>query len=329
MAVPLVVCVGFGCGGQPAERPDALRGVRDAERAAQPTGARAPEPSGRTAAMLDGQPITWDELRPVLGEAAGAAALREVALDRLLAAECTQRGVTISAADVDAERRLLLATLSQDAGASAGDAERLLERVRASRGLGDVRFGRLLERNARMRKLVAPGVQVSDEEVAQAFEMRHGAKYRTRVIVVPTQARAAELRGQIEGAADRLSAFAAAAARHSTDPSAARGGVSEPISPVDPAYPAAVRYELRGMKTGDLSQVVAADRGYALLFLEEEIPADGAALADKAEGIRAEVRTRRERLAMDDLARRLLGSANLVAMDRSLGWSLRSGAGGQ
>jgi parvulin-like peptidyl-prolyl isomerase len=303
-----------------------MRGVRNAERAAQPTEARAPEASGRTAAVLDGIAITWDELKPVLAEAAGATSLREVALDRLLAAECDARAVKVSADEVAAERRLLLAAVSQDAGASAGESERLLERVRTSRGLGDVRFAQLLERNARMRKLVAPGVQVSDEEVAQAFEMRHGKKYRARVIVVPTQARAAELKGQIEGAADRLSAFAAAAARYSMDPSAARGGVSEPISPVDPAYPAAARYALKAMNVGDLSQVIAVDRGFALLLVEEVIPDDGASLADKAEGIRAEVRVRRERLAMDELARRLLGSANLVPMDRSLGWSLRSSA---
>ena len=67
-------------------------------------------------------------------------------------------------------------------GVSPDDAERLLDTIRKNRGLGEVRFARLLERNARMRRMVAPGVQVSQEEVAQAFRMLHGPKYRVRVI---------------------------------------------------------------------------------------------------------------------------------------------------
>jgi hypothetical protein len=298
--------------------------VREAERVAQPA-TRSPETGVRVAATFGGQSITWEELHPILAEAAGGVALQEVALDRLLAAETSSKSITIMPDDVAAERRLLIDTLAQEASATPDDAERLLARVRASRGLGEVRFARLLERNARMRKLVAPGVQISDDEVVQAFEMRHGVKYRTRVIVVPSQGRAVELRRELLTAQGDLSArFASAAARYSTDSSAARGGLSEPISPVDPAYPMSVRQSLQDLKAGDLSGAIAVDRGYALVLVEEVTPADGVAIADVAAGIRAEVRVRRERLAMDDLARRLLRTANLASMDRSLGWSLRA-----
>ena len=301
--------------------------MRAAERAALDTQPREREAGPRTAALLDGQPITWDDLRPLLAEAAGGAVLQEVALDRLLAPLLASRGLSVTADDVAAERRLMIDTLVQEAAATPADAERLLARVRASRGLGDVRFARLLERNAGMRKIVAPEVEVSSDEIAQAFEMRHGAKYRVRVVVVPTSAQAAQLRTEIADApGDRAMTFASAASKVSTDPSAARGGMSEPISTVDPAYPAAVRRTLRDMKPGDLSQVIALDRGYALLLLEEIMPPDGAVLADQADRIRVDVRARRERLAMDDLARRLLKTANLSPMDRSLAWSLRGTA---
>src|SRR5690606_11930669 len=87
--------------------------------------------------------VSWDELRPVLAEAAGGVALQEVVLDRLLARECERRGIRITEADLATERQALTDTLVRDAGASAADAERLLERIRRQRGLGDARFAAL------------------------------------------------------------------------------------------------------------------------------------------------------------------------------------------
>src|SRR5204863_79115 len=133
---------------------------------------------------------------------------REVALDRLLDAELSARRLSVTEEDVAAERRVLLEAFVRDAGASAADAERLLERLRRARGLGGVRFAGLLERDARRRRVV---------------------------------------------------------------------------------------------------------------------PADGVSLASAAEGIRGEVRRRRERVAMDDLGRRLLAKASLSALDRDLDWSLKGG----
>ncbi len=52
------------------------------------------------------------------------------------------------------------------------------------------------------------------------------------------------------------------------------------------------------------------------------VVADGADAAREMPVILAQVRSRRERQAMDDLARRLLRDASLTVMDRSLDWSL-------
>src|SRR5262249_2932600 len=154
---------------------DDMRGVEAAERAVgaarpeQPAARDQPVARDQPAAIVNGQPVSWDELRPVLDEAAGGQALQEAALDRLLPQELKSRGLSITEQDVAAERRLLLESIVRDAKASPDDAERLMETVRRTRGLGELRFRRLLERNAQMRKIVAPTVAITEAEVGQAF----------------------------------------------------------------------------------------------------------------------------------------------------------------
>jgi hypothetical protein len=266
----------------------------------------------------------------MLAEAAGGQVLQEAVLDRLLVGEMKAKGLAITEDDTAAERRLLTESIARDAKAGPDDAERLLESIRRARGLGDVRFRRLLERNARMRKLVAPTVEVSEGDVAQAFEMLHGVKCRFRVIVMTSQTDAANLRDDLARSTDHLSArFADAAIASSTDSSAARGGLLDGISPVDPAYPSSVREAGGLLEPGQISPILAVDRGFAFILMEAKTPADGAAIADQVDAIRAEVRTRRERQAMDALGLGLLRGADLKVMDRSLDWSLTAARTGK
>lgn len=261
-------------------------------------------------------------------EASGGLALQEVVLDRRLPQELAARGLSISRADIERERTLLTEAIIQSAQASPADAERLLESVRRSRGLGEERFEALLRRNAAMRKLVAADVQVSEEELAQAFDMRHGPRYRMRVILVPSQSGAAQLREQLSRSqADTSVRFAEAAMRESTDPSASRGGMLEPISVSDPAYPIALRQAAKTLEVGQISAVLGVERGYVIALMEERIPADGVTLQSTSAAITAEVRTKRERLAMDDLARRLLQESQVKVMDRQLQASYRAASG--
>ena len=143
---------------------------------------------------MDGKRIGWDEIQPLLAEAAGGEVVQEVALDYLLESELARRRLSVSERDIAAERELLAQAVVREAQASTADAERLLESVRRSRGLGELRFAALLRRNAGMRKIVAPDVGVSEEELRQAYEIRHGERFRVRVILVSSQSEAARLR---------------------------------------------------------------------------------------------------------------------------------------
>ncbi len=301
-----------------------MEGLKQGERAAQGPndGSRVRE---QPAALADGVSVSWEEIRPMLAEAAGAQVVQEAVLDRLLIAECRSHGVSITDDDIAAERKLLADNIVREARATAGDAERLLDSVRRSRGLGEVRFKRLLERNARMRKLVAPTVEVSEADVTQAFEMLHGVKYRTRVILTPGNTAAADARKELLESADHLTVrFAERAMKDSIDPSADRGGVVDPFSSADPAYPSSVREAVRALEPGQISSVLAVDRGFAIVLLEGRVPADQARLPDEAATIQAEIRSRRERQAMDGLGQRLIRDSHMRLLDRSLEWSLNA-----
>ncbi|MHC4447387.1 MAG: hypothetical protein ACYSXF_06360, partial [Planctomycetota bacterium] len=94
----------------------------------------------RPAALFNGRPISWGELRPILNEAAGAVALEEVILDHLLEDAMTRAGLSIEPDDIAAERRRLLETLHPDPDISI----RLLDELRRRQGLGTTRFDAMM-----------------------------------------------------------------------------------------------------------------------------------------------------------------------------------------
>ncbi|MFM9996732.1 MAG: peptidylprolyl isomerase [Phycisphaerales bacterium] len=329
-AAPVVLFAGWvagGCAGPAAPAGGVEHDPRVIVRSAPPA---QPDPRRRSdetavsaiAAIVDNRPIAWMELRPALVEAAGAVVLEEVILDRLLDAELAARSLSITPADIDAERQGLVTALTRDARADANDAERLIERLRRSRGLGESRFTAQLARTARLRRLVAGTVVVADEEVRAAHAMRHGPSFRTRVIVLSEEREAARLWSELNQVEEGLGVrFAEAAATRSRDPSASRGGLLGPISPGDPTFPGVVRRAIVTQAPGTLGPVLAVDNGYAILLVEERIDGDGAAFESVESGLRAELTRRRERLAMDELARRLLSRANITVIDPALRWS--------
>lgn len=271
----------------------------------------------RPAAMIDGEPMTWDALRAPLAEAAGAEVLRETALESRLRKRMEREGLALTEAMIERERELFAAAAAS-AGVSSEDAAAALERVRRERGLGPVRFAALLRRSAMLRALVGPRVNVNDASIAQAYALRHGERFRARVIVTPTAREAAAALARVRGGED----FSRIAAEVSTDASAARGGVIEPISPADPAYPKALRDTLAAMKPGEVSDPVVLEGGFALLVLDERLAASAPPLDVVRAEMEREARSRQERLLMEQLAREIDAGADIRPLDAGLRWSV-------
>lgn len=305
---------------------DSMKGVRAAEAnvSQSPPTTRDSHSSERPAATLIGQRIEWGQIEPLLGEAAGSTVMEEVAIDLLARRELENRGLTITKADIDAEESLLTGALER-AGARGPRASELIMQMRAARGLGPLRYRALLERNAMLRRLVLEECEPTPEQLALGMQVRFGPRIVSRIIVTPTQQEVGAIHARLTASSpeSREMLFAAEAFRSSIDPSKERGGLLEPISPADASYASAVRSAIEGLAPGQVSPIVGLDNGYAIFLGVSRIeavtpPADG------EEKVRQEIRTRLERVAMDQLARRLVQASPPTIFDSSMNWSWES-----
>jgi foldase protein PrsA len=264
----------------------------------------------RPAALVNGRPVTWGELRPTLNELAGADALAEFILDRKLQEALVIANVTIAPEDAVGERKMLLESLSDDPNVAI----RLLEDLRGRQKMGKVRFEALLRRNAGLRALVRDRVQITEQAVQTMHEMLHGPKRQARLMILPDLQTAEAAINLVKSGVS----FGDVAVEMSTDSSASRGGLLEPISRADPAFPESVRQTLWTLNTGEMSGPVLIDKGYAVLMLVKRVGGDGAKLDEARPTLERLVRLNQERLLMDQLARQLISDTQVTVFDDSL-----------
>jgi foldase protein PrsA len=319
--------LGYGCAAPADAPPPTTAGSQPAvARAATPPPSQAvgglvladvagTDIDARPAALIAGRTVSWGDLRPLLNEAAGATALQELILDTVLSEEIAAAGIVIGENRVAAERLLLLESLHEDPEVSL----RLLHELRTRQGLGRVRFESLLRRNAALRALVQPRVNISEAEIRNLYDAVHGPKRQARIITVPG---VAELRAVLD-ALEGGESFTDLAMEHSTDISAARGGLLEPIGRHDPAYPEALLTALWHLEPGSYSTPIMLDGQYALLMLVREVDGDGSTFDDARPGLERRARLRQERMLMDQLARAILSDVRITIFDEALRESWR------
>lgn len=288
-------------------------------------------------AYVNGEPIGREAMFGPMLEAAGGQVLAELLLDRMIRQQLQRRGIRMDDAALEAERQRVLESLSPD----EDEAVRLLEELRQRRGLGEQRFHAFIHRNAALRELVSDRIEIEEDAVRHEYRLRHGERYRVRVLVVHSFDEASRLRRQ---ALENPGAFSDLAATHSTDISADRGGLLSPISPADTSYPESLREVLprlaerveqgeqghegrEGRAADRISDVIAVEGQFAVVKLEEKIEPEPVEFADVREGLVVEVRRRLERGHMRQLAREMLAEADVTVLDPALGRSWRQQRG--
>lgn len=318
----LTACAGSGSTRDPDDRRYVERGLTASEQRsgqARPSGASM---TSRPPVMLRGESISWETLLPRLSEAAGALVVEEVVLERLLEGECVRAGIRLTPDMLERERDLLVSTMGEAAGVSTSEeSERLLDRVRRERGVGPARFESQIRRSAMLRALVQDQVSLTEEALRLGYELRYGRAYRVRVIVVGTAREASAAVRRVRAG----ESFGEVAAMMSSDDSAARGGIIDPINPEDTSWPESIRRVVGMLEPGGISEPVSVDQGYAIVRLDEVIPppADRPSFEEARTSLVREVRLRQEQLLMARFARRLLDEAEVRVLDPSLGWTTR------
>tara|TARA_R110000782_G_scaffold20675_19_gene55905 strand:+ start:5965 stop:7017 length:1053 start_codon:yes stop_codon:yes gene_type:complete len=316
-----VVSVAWGCAANRSEEAPttdstALDLARTApDRSADADRSVAGQPD--RAVVIDGSTLDWATLRTPLAEAAGALVLEEIVLDRSLEREAARAGVRVGETEIRAEEASLLEEI---ASVSSGQSRmEVLEQIRRSRGLGPVRYESLLRRNALLRALVRAGSEPDPAELELARRLAFGETRRVRLFVSSSEALATRARTEALAAPaeSRVWVFAEQAALHSTHPTSARGGLVERFHTEDPAYPSIVGNAAAALEPGGLSSVLSTAGGFAVVLVES-VQAGRAPEAGEAERVSRRLRQRKERLAMERLARELIERARVSPVDPDL-----------
>lgn len=300
---------------------DADRSVKDARKEMQSSSTpRSASQNDRPAALIGNETVSWADLSRPLAEAAGAAVLEEICVDRLAAREMENRRLKLDPGAIEQEEALLVEAMRTASGVGETQSGEVIERIRRTRGLGTTRYRAMLTRNAMLRRLVRDEVSVTPDDIQQAFEIRYGQKYQTRLIVTRTEREAGDALARVRGG----ERFADVATSVSIDTSRLRGGAIGAISPADPSFPLVIRRAITATAPGVPSPVIGTEQTFAIVLVESVVPPVGEKLETVSASLEREVRAVRERAAMDRLASQLLRSTNITVLDPSLEWSWRA-----
>jgi parvulin-like peptidyl-prolyl isomerase len=144
-------------------------------------------------ARLESVTVKQSELVPLLYDAYGLDGLLKLLQRNLARAEAVRRGLTVSATDLDAERKLTLrlAFPGQDESDYDNLLKQLLQRERVSRAEFDV----VMDTNAHLRACVRgqAASDVTTDAIRNEFNLIYGERVRVRDIAVETPQQAAEV----------------------------------------------------------------------------------------------------------------------------------------
>lgn len=252
------------------------------------------------------------DLHVVLLEMAGEAAIEEVVLNRAVDGEASRRGITPTAGDLVQERTFLTQSMSPN----PDRAERLLQRIQRTDGLGPERFAALLRRTALLRAMVEGDVNLSPELVRSVWDAAHGPKRTSQVIATDQLSLAHDAHERLRNG----EAFGDVARAMSRDASASDGGRLPAVSRLDPAWPSAFRAALFETAPGSVSVTLAIENRFLLIKVLEDIPETGHSFEEGRDAAARAARRTQERILMDRLARSLVSSPSLTILDPAASW---------
>lgn len=161
-------------------------------------------------AIVNGDPITKAQLYDAMYQQVGAQMVDDLITRRLIEQEAKRRGVTVSAADLDAE--------IDDLADLYGGRESL-EAILNQSGSSVEALRQNLHVNLLVQRMLEPDIEITDEDVRNYFDEHNDdfiepEQVHARHILVEGREQAEELKQQLDNGAD----FAELAKEHSTDP---------------------------------------------------------------------------------------------------------------
>ena len=294
----VAICVGIRSlmGTPEAEAQSPARNTRS-------TGSNAVERPGRpqhdVMAIVNGQDISRRDLANACVERFGEDVLESMVNKKLILHHCAKRGIAVTNAEIDAE-------IDKVAKRFRLGREQWVELLQKERGVTINEYKRdILWPTIALRKLAANDLHVSDTEVQQEYERRHGPAVQARLIVLKDVQKAAKIHRQLT---ERPADFAKIAMAESVDVnSASIGGLIQPIR--RHMGDAKIEQAVFALQPGQITPVIAVNEELVIVKCENRIAARNVPLASVREDIVESIRENKLREVANTLFQKLQDAA--------------------
>lgn len=261
-----------------------------------------PTASDPLIATVDGVPILRSQFEPELVEAYGMPILLNVVQLTLAKELVHHAGITVTAADIQAEHDRTFAKLFSDAPKS--DDETLFKQLLEQRHLTKVEFDLVIETNAYLRKFARPQMKgkITEEDVRKAFGQLYGENRVVRDIELTNLAEVGEAKRRLAA----KESFAQVAGEMSIDShTRPLGGELPPFSNASPNVPKALRDTAFTLPVGQVSDPINTGNSYHLIMVVRIIPPRVIKFDDVKDSVRKKLEGQWMELSVKALRRQL------------------------
>ncbi len=249
---------------------------------ARSTAPAAPVAIPTLLATVNGHPIAMSVLHDALVADYGLAIAQQIIADVVVAQELAKRKMTAVVTPMELRTETLRALERifgfGDKVPPAAQLEQLLGQFLKQQKLTRRQWDLVMNRNARLGRLIGKNIQFSDAQLRRAFVQLYGGTWQARHIQVASRQKAEEVLRAIKAGGD----FATLAKLHSTNPTGKTGGallVSMKSPPKE--LPPHIIQAISALSPGEVSAPVLAGAAYHILKLETILPPANLKFEDK------------------------------------------------
>lgn len=259
----------------------------------------APEKRDAVMARVNGEPIYMSRLNDLLLRSHGVPTAQQLIALELVRQEAERQGITVTEEDVERQERMLVRRLFPDVKTDQ-QRKMALSQIRQQNDVSEPQWRIIVRRNAYQTALAEPRVEVTEEDLEEAFARKYEQKARVRHIQVGSLQQAQQVLEKLEDGAD----FAELAREVSTNASRTEGGLLPPLGPHTEGVPMALRKAALALdEPGQISDPVQVMTTFHVIKLEEILEPEDVELTDVRDELTEEVRLNKlERVRQQILA---------------------------
>ena len=302
----------------PAAREAAVSAVPPEPATAPEDEATTPaEPVEPVMAVVNGRPLSRNQLVDLLIESHGLGLLEQMILLTAAKGRATEMGLNVTPADVKAAHEDALRRISQPMGGEGVPldrpvAERLLREFLQAKNISQAEWNLRMEQQAWVRKIAEAEVEqivINERMLREEYGRAYGERVQIRHIQVSSLAAVERVRSALQRKGD----FAAVAREMSENQiTAANGGLLEPFTYNESDVPPLIREAAFRMKPGEISPTVQQENWYHILKCERRFPASGVSFENvDREVLKSRLKDRLIRQRQETLEEELVRSANV------------------